>query len=240
MSRVCYLELIYIRRFVFMGKLNFKDLGMASYSDVYKIQTDLFNQLLNKKIAGEKTEGVILFCEHQHVFTIGKSGDDNNLLVDNTLMQKKKIDFFHTDRGGDITYHGPGQIVVYPIIDLDNYKKSPKEYVYILENSIIEVLSRYGIKGEISQGNIGVWLDVGTAKERKICSVGVKISRKICMHGLALNVNTDLAYFDYINPCGFTDKQMTSMQKELGKKVDAERIKSMIKNELVQRLPEAG
>ena len=219
-----------------MNKLIFKDLGLIPYKDAYLVQNEIFNELLHKKIKNEKTEGTVLFCEHPHVFTIGKSGNKNNLLISEKQLKNINAEFFPVDRGGDITYHGPGQIIMYPIIDLDNYGTGVKDYIYFLEYLIIDILKEYGIKGEISSGNIGVWLDTGKKNERKICSIGVKVSKKITMHGIALNVNTDLSYFDYINPCGFTDKSVSSMKKELKRTVDIEKVKDEIKNEFKKKL----
>ncbi len=219
-----------------MNNIIIKDLGLIPYADAYRIQTEIFTDLLKRKSDNKKTNGTILFCEHPHVYTIGKSGKRENLLISEEQLQKINAEFISVDRGGDITYHGPGQIVVYPIIDLDNYKMGVKDYIYFLEYLIIDVLKRYGVKGEISEGNIGVWSDVGKASERKICSVGVKVSKKITMHGIALNVNTDLTYFSYINPCGFTEKGVTSLKKELSEKQDFEEIKNAIKEAFLKGL----
>ncbi len=219
-----------------MTDLHVKDLGLVHYSDAYKIQNEIFNTSLDKKKNKEEVFGTILICEHHHVYTIGKSGNKKNLLVNEQKLKDIKAEYFHVDRGGDVTYHGPGQIIVYPIIDLDKYKLGVKDYIYLLEFMIIDILNDYGIKGEISKGNIGVWIDVGKPNERKICSAGVKISRGITMHGLALNVNTDLSYFDYINPCGFTEKGITSLKHELSCEINIDDLKKMITNELQVRL----
>lgn len=219
-----------------MNRLNIRDLGLVSYSEAYQIQNEIYTDLQFAKKEERKTSGTVLFCEHPHVYTIGKSGNRKNLLIDNKQLEKLNAEFFPVDRGGDITYHGPGQIVMYPIIDLDNYGMGVKEYIYMLEYLIIDVLNSYGLKGEISSGNIGVWLDVGKNSERKICSVGVKTGRKITMHGIALNVNTDLSYFSYINPCGFTQKSMTSIEKEIGENINIENVKELIKTKFVEVL----
>jgi len=198
------------------NKLNFKDLGLVSYDRTFEIQEQLFKEKIDNKNKGIRNSNDILICQHHHVYTLGKSGDDSNLLVNDDFLNTINATYFKTDRGGDITYHGPGQLIIYPIIDFDNFNIGVKEYIYKLEYLIIDVLKEYGIKGEISVGNIGVWLDVGKATERKICSIGVKVSKGITMHGLALNVNTDLSYFNHINPCGFTDKSATSIENEIG------------------------
>ncbi len=219
-----------------MNSLIIKDLGLISYADAYQIQINIFNELLKNKSDGNTTSGTVLFCEHHNVYTIGKSGNKNNLLISEEYLKKINAEFFPVDRGGDITYHGPGQIVMYPIIDLDNYKFGVKDYIYFLEFLIIDILKEYGIKGEISDGNIGVWLDVGTKTERKICSIGVKVSKKITMHGIALNVNTDLSYFDYINPCGFSKKGVSSLKKELSREINISDIKDRIKISFINKL----
>lgn len=166
-------------------------------------------------------EQVLMLCEHPHVYTLGRSGNVNNLLVDETFLSKINATYFKTDRGGDITYHGYGQLVAYPILDLTRYSLSLKEYIYILEQAIIDTLSSYGINAERLEGATGVWIE----GSRKIAAIGVKASRYVTMHGIALNVNTDLKYFSYINPCGFVDKGVTSMSVELGCEVDLEGVK---------------
>ncbi|RLD48863.1 MAG: lipoate--protein ligase [Bacteroidetes bacterium] len=219
-----------------MEKIIIKNLGLISYKKAYKIQNDIFEEAILKKLKGENIEGSILFCEHPHVYTIGKSGNRNNFLITEDRLKQLNAEFFPVDRGGDITYHGPGQIVMYPIIDLENYHLGVKNYIYLLEYLIIDILKDYGIKGEISAGNIGVWLETETIRERKICSIGVKVSRNITMHGIALNVNTDLSYFDSINPCGFTEKSVTSIRKELSADINMNELKEKIQKELLIRL----
>jgi lipoyl(octanoyl) transferase len=211
------------------NELFYNDLGVISYGEAYDYQNRLLEAAVETKRKAEPVQNTVLFCEHPHVYTIGKSGDENNLLVNDAFLSSIGASYCRTDRGGDITYHGPGQIVVYPIIDLDAWKIGTKDYIYRLEYLIIELIEMYGIKGEISNGNIGVWLDTGTAKERKICSIGVKVSRGITMHGLALNVRTDLSYFNHIHPCGFTDKTVTSILKETGKELELEEIKERMR-----------
>ncbi len=218
-----------------MNEIIFKDLGLISYADAYHIQNEIFANSIKRKLNEKSVEERILFCEHPHVYTIGKSGDRNNLLISEDQLVQLNAVYFPVDRGGDITYHGPGQIVMYPIVDLDQYGLGVKDYIYLLEYLIIDVLKDYGIKGQINTGNIGVWLDVGKSNERKICSIGVKVSRKITMHGIALNVNTDLSYFEHINPCGFTEKSVTSMKKELLAANNMKKIKEKIQNKLLIR-----
>jgi lipoyl(octanoyl) transferase len=218
------------------GKIKFHDLGIISYQNALNLQTELFQNKIRAKISEISLSSDVFLCEHQHVYTIGKSGDENNLLINSDFLKKINAEYYKTDRGGDITYHGPGQIVVYPIIDLDTYHLGTKDYIYLLEYMIIDVLKEFNIAGEINPGNIGVWLNVGSEYERKICSIGVKISKGITMHGLALNVNTDLSYFNYINPCGFIEKGVTSIQKETGSFHSVDLIKKRITEEIIQKL----
>ena len=210
-------------------KILFNELGIIRYEEAYRIQNLIFNKKISNKNNEIKNNFEVLICEHPHVYTIGKSGNENNLLIDDAFLRKVDATYFKTDRGGDITYHGPGQLVVYPVIDLDDCQIGIKEYIYRLEYLIIEVLKEYGLTGELSKGNIGVWLDVGKQNERKLCSIGVKVSRGVTMHGLALNVNTDLSYFNHINPCGYINKGVTSMKKELGKEIDINEVVGLIK-----------
>ena len=217
-----------------MSKLNFTYKGVITYREAFYLQKNIFEKKIKAKKSGNRSENIVLFCEHPHVYTIGKSGDENNLLIDSSFLKQINATYFKSDRGGDITYHGPGQIVVYPIIDLEDFKLASKDYIYKLEYLIIDILKEYGLSGELSEGNIGVWLDAGTQNERKICSIGVKISKGITMHGLALNVNTDLSYFNHINPCGFTDKVVTSMKHELGKEINTDELINFIKKGLVK------
>ena len=216
-------------------QIHFNDLGIVSYDKAYKIQNRIFNEKLKNKKNGIENSFDVLICEHPHVYTIGKSGNENNLLIDDDFLSKVKATYFKSDRGGDITYHGPGQLLVYPILDLDVLKMGTKDYIFALEYMIIDILKEYGIKGEISKGNIGVWLNAGTANERKICSIGVKISRGITMHGFAFNINTDLSYFSHINPCGFIDKGVTSMKNELGREIDFMEVVEKVKTGLLKQ-----
>jgi lipoyl(octanoyl) transferase len=211
------------------------------YKEAWDYQTDFFNKLVRNKnsdnyITGNLKKdlpGILIFVEHPHVYTLGKSGSENNLLVDSLQLKSKDATFFRIDRGGDITYHGPGQIVGYPIFDLEVIKISLKEYIYRIEEAIIKTLNEFGLKASRLAGGTGVWLDPEIkGRARKICAIGVKASRYVTMHGFAFNVNTDLSYFNNINPCGFTDKGVTSLEKELGVKQDYESVKISVKQNL--------
>ncbi|MDD5570987.1 MAG: lipoyl(octanoyl) transferase LipB [Bacteroidales bacterium] len=215
----------------------FRDLGLVEYKKAWELQEGLFNEVVAAKLSKEKTESVnyLLFCEHPHVYTLGKSGEENNLLIDHIQLQAKNATFYKTNRGGDITYHGPGQIVGYPILNLENFKLGVKSYVFNLEEAIINTLKEYGIESSRLTGATGVWLDAGVKnKTRKICAIGVRISRYVTMHGFAFNVNTDLSYFNHINPCGFIDKGVTSMEKELNRKIDIEEVKGILKDKIYE------
>lgn len=212
-----------------------KDLGHKDYKETWDYQESLFEKIveLKRKNRAENTDlptpNYFLFVEHPHVYTLGKSGHIENLLIDEAALAKKGATFYKINRGGDITYHGPGQIVGYPIIDLENFFTDIHKYLRLLEEVIIRTLADYGIKGERSEGETGVWLDVGTPFARKICAMGVRASRWVTMHGFALNVNTDLGYFDNIIPCGIRGKAVTSLNVELSKeKVDTEEVKTLI------------
>lgn len=207
-------------------EIDYIDWGLVEYNQAWQQQEELFNQTIAAKLKGEKTQNHLIFCEHPHVYTLGKSGDEHNLLIDYLQLQAADAQFVHTNRGGDITYHGPGQIVGYPIFDLENFKLGLKLYIERMEECIISLLKNYGIESTRLTGATGVWLDVGKPTARKICAIGVRSSRFVTMHGFALNVNTDLTYFQHINPCGFVDKGVTSMAKELGETVDMEKVKT--------------
>jgi lipoyl(octanoyl) transferase len=219
----------------------YQDIGLKGYIEAWEYQEKIFKKLVDGKILivknranGEDYDpGSMIMVEHPHVYTLGKSGSENNLLVDSLQLRAKDAEFFKTDRGGDITYHGPGQIVGYPIFDLERIGISLKEYVHRLEDAIILTISEMGLSGSRLGGATGVWLDPDRpGKARKICAIGVKASRYITMHGFAFNVNTDLTYFNYINPCGFTDKGVTSLQNELGQKQDFEAVKMLVKDNM--------
>ena len=193
------------------------DIGLVDYEEALNFQLKLFNEIIDTKISNRKnrtntkTKNHLVFVEHNSVYTLGKSGKISNLLLNENDLKKNDIKFYNTNRGGDITYHGPGQIVCYPILDLDNFFTDVHKYLRFLEETIILTLRDYGIKGERSENETGVWLDVNTSNPRKICALGVKASRWVTMHGLALNVNNDLSYFNDIVPCGIKDKSVTSI-----------------------------
>ena len=218
-------------------------MGKVAYNTAWDFQESLLQANLQIKAArfnspdltlppDKTTKHHLLFCEHPHVYTLGKSGHMENLLVNDKRLQEMNVSFFKTNRGGDITYHGPGQIVAYPILDLEHFVTDLGKYMRNLEEVIIRALARYGITAGRLPGSTGVWLDADVKdKARKICAMGVRCSRWVTMHGFALNVNTDLSYFNYIVPCGIMDKSVTSMQKELGREVDEEGVKEILKEE---------
>ena len=213
-------------------RIELQDLGIKDFKDTWDYQETLFKAILDTKIknrrenAGLKTDNHFLFVEHPHVYTLGKSGDLSNLLLSEAQLAEKGATFYKINRGGDITYHGPGQIVGYPILDLDNFFTDIHKYLRFLEEIIILTLEEYGLKTERSPGETGVWLDVGTPFARKICAMGVRASRWVTMHGFALNVNADLGYFDHIIPCGIRGKAVTTLNNELGiEKVDEAEVK---------------
>ena len=221
--------------------VNFKDLGLRDYKEAWDYQAELFNNIIERKTTDRETRlnenqdfpGTLIFVEHPHVYTLGKSGSENNFLMDLVKMRAMDAEFYRTDRGGDITYHGPGQIVGYPVFDLGIMGIGLKEYISGGEEAIIRSIGELGLFGSRLKGGTGVWLDAGVeGAERKICAIGVKASRFVTMHGFALNVNTDLTYFDYINPCGFKDKGVTSLEKELNAKQDFERVKYIVREKL--------
>lgn len=219
----------------------YQDIGLKRYKEAWDYQEEIFKKLVEKKTNDDQIStnsesygtGTLIMVEHPHVYTLGKSGSENNLLIDYIQLKARDAEFFKTDRGGDITYHGPGQIVGYPLFDLERIGISLKEYIHRLEEAVIMTIAGFGLSGTRLEGATGVWLDPDIhGKVRKICAIGVKASRYITMHGFAFNVNTDLTYFNYINPCGFTDKGVTSLQKELGEKQDFEGLKLQVKNNL--------
>lgn len=206
-----------------MESFTYYDLGRIDYPEALKQQTNAFNALLAAKANNTQEKSRLFFCEHNPVMTLGKSGHESNLLIPEDLLQNRGIEFFHINRGGDITYHGPGQITGYPVFDLDYWHLGLKQYIHQLEETVIRFLASYGINGERLDGATGVWLDpLVKGRARKICAIGVKSSRFVTMHGFALNINTDLSYFTLINPCGFVDKGVTSLEKELGEKQNFE------------------
>ena len=222
-------------------RVEYKDIGVKDFKETWDYQAEIFEKILSRKKASvsdpaegvENLNGTLIFVEHPHVYTLGKSGSENNLLVDHIQLKARDASFYRIDRGGDITYHGPGQIVGYPIFDLDAINIGLKEYIYRLEEAIIRTVSEYGLKASRLEGGTGVWLDPEVSGgARKICAIGVKASRYVTMHGFAFNVNTNLEYFNYINPCGFTDKGITSLEKELGEKQDFESVKGVVKRHM--------
>lgn len=222
-------------------QVSFRDLGLMPYQQAWDYQETLLSKIITQKLEiirqiGKQeptTDNYLLFVEHPHVFTIGKSGSEDNLLANYVQLQAKNAEFIHTNRGGDITYHGPGQIVGYPILNLDYFAKGIRDYISKLEEAIILCLKHFEIDGHRLEGATGVWLDPQVAgKARKICAIGVRVSRGVSMHGFAFNVNTDLSYFSLINPCGFTDKKVTSLQAELGYGIDINEVKMVLKQKL--------
>ena len=212
-----------------MSQIQFVDWGLIEYNEAWSKQEALFSKSVERKSEGLATDNFLVFCENPHVYTLGKSGDEQNMLLNYIQLQAKHASFVQTNRGGDITYHGPGQVVGYPIFDLANFNLGLKQYIHYIEEAIIHTLSLYNIQSARLDGATGVWIDVGLPTCRKICAIGVRSSRFVTMHGFALNVNTQLEYFNYINPCGFVDKGVTSMEKELGQKVDIEGLKLDLK-----------
>lgn len=214
-------------------KVIFRDLGQLNYQAAWDLQESLLKENVRRK-SGEadklSTEHYLLFVEHPPVYTLGKSGNKENVLLSDEELQANHIEFFHTNRGGDITFHGPDQIVGYPILDLEKYYTDIGKYLRNIEEVIILTMAEYGIKGERSAGETGVWIDPDVpGRERKICAIGVRCSRWVTMHGFAFNVNTDLTYFNHIIPCGIVNKQVTSLQQELGRKPDMQEVKEKVK-----------
>jgi lipoyl(octanoyl) transferase len=208
------------------------DWGTIQYNKAWEQQEQLFQQTIRQKIEDETTSNYLVLCEHPHVFTLGKNGSENNLLINTLQLKSIHAEYLQTNRGGDITYHGPGQIVGYPIFDLANFDIGLKQYIHNMEEAIINTLRIVGIKAERLDGAAGVWIDTNNPKRcRKICAIGVRSSHFVTMHGFALNVNTDLNYFSYINPCGFIDKGVTSIQQEMGKLYPIDIIKNQLKKE---------
>lgn len=217
------------------------DLGLIDYKKAWDFQEELFQKSIQQKIAlrngtsQEKTKNYLIFCQHPHVYTLGKSGSSDHLLLNINQLKEKKVSFYHINRGGDITYHGPGQLVVYPIFDLDHFFTDIHKYMRFLEASVIQTLREFGIIAESYPSYTGVWLELNSPNVRKICAMGVKSSRWVTMHGLALNINSNLSYFSHIIPCGIEDKSVTSMQKELGMKVDFEKVVEVFKEKIAQQ-----
>lgn len=224
-----------------MPKVVFQDLGLIDYKEAWEYQEKRFDEIIaikknnRKEDRQDPTQSYLLFCEHPHVYTLGKSGKESHLLVNQEYLKSRGATFYKINRGGDITYHGPGQIVGYPIFDLDNFFTDIHKYLRFLEEAVIHTLSDYGIVGERSKGETGVWLDVGKPNARKICALGVRSSRWVTMHGFAFNVNCDLSYFGNIIPCGIADKSVTSMQKELSRELNMNEVKEKLKGYLANQ-----
>ena len=212
------------------------DVGTMSFGECWELQQRLFNDSIAAKSRGEKPEQLVLLVEHTPVYTLGKSGHESNLLVAETFLKSIGAEFYHIDRGGDITFHGPGQIVGYPILDLEQLGIGLKSYIGAIEAAVIDTMAEWGIVCQTVEGAAGVWIVEPGRPMRKICAIGVKSSRWVTMHGFALNVNTDLRYFDYINPCGFVDRTATSMEKELGEKVDVAVVKERLLSNLSKKI----
>lgn len=213
----------------------FIDLGIIDYQEAWDYQENTLNEIVVQRDSKTKnSSSVLIFCEHPHVYTLGKSGAENNLLINDDFLNKINATYYKTNRGGDITYHGPGQIVAYPIFDLNQMKMGIKQYVFNIEEAVIKTLKDFNIDAERLDGATGVWIDSKIpGKARKICAIGVRVSKFVTMHGLAFNVNTDLNYFNYINPCGFVDKGVTSIEKEIGSDTDMKVVKNSLKENFI-------
>jgi lipoyl(octanoyl) transferase len=226
------------------AKVEFIDLGLKDYKETWDFQTELFNKSIAIKIANRKeddeakhrvTKNTLIFCEHPHVYTLGKSGSEENLLISEAILKQQSATYYKINRGGDITYHGPGQLVGYPIFDLEAYFYTDiHKYMRMLEEAIILTIAEYGLRGGRVEGMTGVWLDGDNANARKICAMGVKCSRWVTMHGFALNVNPDMQYFNNIIPCGIEDKKVTSLSKELNQEVNMVEVKDKLKVNLAK------
>lgn len=216
------------------------DLGVIDFKEAWEYQTSLFERVLSIKAQNRSTseanhsatENYLLFCEHPHVYTLGKSGKESNLLLKQEELSSVSASYYHINRGGDITYHGPGQLVGYPIIDLENFFTDIHQYMRFLEEAVIQTLQEFGLKSGRIAGLTGVWIDIDT-RPRKICAFGVKTSRWVTMHGFALNINADLTYFNHIVPCGIQDKAVTSMKAELGREIEMKQVQQVLQNKIV-------
>lgn len=221
-----------------MPEVIFKDLGLIDYKEAWDFQEKLFAGTIDEKIRirnGEDsiiTKNYLLFCEHPHVYTLGKSGSENHLLLNEEQLAENNANFYKINRGGDITYHGPGQLVGYPIFDLDHFFSDIHKYLRFLEEAVIETLAVYGVKGDRMDGLTGVWIDANSPKARKICAMGVKSSRWVTMHGIGFNINSDLSYFSNIIPCGIDDKAVTSLKQELAREIDMKELAQVLKEKL--------
>ncbi|MFA7274249.1 MAG: lipoyl(octanoyl) transferase LipB [Crocinitomicaceae bacterium] len=221
--------------------VHFQDLGLIDYQEAWDYQEKLFAKTVALKIANRNadtlipTENYLLFCEHPHVFTLGKSGKESHLLLNESGLKENEATYYKINRGGDITYHGPGQLIGYPIFDLEYFFSDIHKYMRFLEESVILTLQEFGIVGGRVAGLTGVWIDFESNHPRKICAMGVKSSRWVTMHGIGFNVNSNLNYFNFIVPCGIDDKAVTSMEKELGAPVDMDKVKSVLKEKMAQQ-----
>jgi lipoyl(octanoyl) transferase len=217
-------------------EITFRDPGMMKYDQAWDFQEDLLQEVIKRhSLAAQTNNGYFLLVEHPHVFTLGNSGKEANLLVNEDYLRSKGAEFYKINRGGDITYHGPGQIVGYPVIHLNSFHIGIREYVHRLEEVIILTLQHYGIEASRLDGAAGVWLDASEkSKSRKICAMGVRVSRGVTMHGFAFNINTDLSFYNLINPCGFTDRGVTSLSKELGREINLDEVKNHLKNSFTE------
>lgn len=221
--------------------VHFEDLGLIDYKEAWDYQEKLFKENIDLKIRIRNGEGdlitknYLLFCEHPHVYTLGKSGSEDNLLLNENELGEKGASYYKINRGGDITYHGPGQLVVYPIFDLDQFFTDIHKYMRYLEEAVISTLGHFGIKSGRVDGLTGVWIEGDTPRARKICAMGVKSSRWVTMHGIGFNINSDLSYFSHIIPCGIDDKAVTSMQQELGRPLDITEVAAVLKQNLADQ-----
>ncbi len=219
-----------------MKDINYIDWGLIDYKEAWDRQEMVFKGKIDEKLSSPKTSSIeqdFILCEHPHVYTLGMHGEVNNLLINEDFLKKINATYYKTNRGGDITYHGFGQIVGYPILDIETLGLSLKDYIWTIEEMVIRTMKAYGILCQRMEGATGVWIDIKGKNARKICAIGVRASRYITMHGFALNVNTDLKYFQYINPCGFVDKGVSSMEKEIGERVDVENVKRLLYDNFV-------
>ena len=222
-------------------KIIVKNLGLLDFEKTFHIQKDLQNQIIETKLNNRKnnlnsiTPNFLLFVEHDHVYTLGNSGNENNLIFDKKRLEEMGIKYHKTNRGGDITYHGPGQLVCYPIIDLENFYRDIHKYLRDLEDVVINTLDYFNISASGNSKETGVWLDVGTPEERKICAMGIKVSRWVTMHGLALNVNTNLSYFNGIVPCGISEKGVTSISNELNKTIELDLVRKVLTENFLKK-----
>ena len=216
-----------------------EDWGLIPYGEAWERQEEIFSSLIGAKQEGKAYVNRIILCEHPHVYTLGRSGKEQNMLLNEAQLKSIDATLYHIDRGGDITYHGPGQLVCYPIINLEEFSLGLKAYVHLLEDAVIGVCRSYGISAGRLDKATGVWLDGQSPRARKICAIGVRCSHFVTMHGLAFNVNTDLRYFSYINPCGFIDKGVTSLQQELGREVTMKEVLQKLSVEIEHLLQDS-